>query len=97
MGVIGRWYEANVVTGVVEKACGARDLARARRRVAAGLAGEVVEIGFGTGHNVPHLPPAVAHLHAVEPQSAGQRIGADTKEWRPVTRTPLLSASRAAR
>jgi ubiquinone/menaquinone biosynthesis C-methylase UbiE len=61
----------------VEKACSAQDLDKARQRTTAGLHGEVVEIGFGTGLNLPHLPGAVTMLHAVEPQDKGQRIGAD--------------------
>jgi ubiquinone/menaquinone biosynthesis C-methylase UbiE len=46
------------------------NLRRIRARVAAGLAGEVVEVGFGTGHNLPYLPPGVTRLLAVEPSRA---------------------------
>jgi ubiquinone/menaquinone biosynthesis C-methylase UbiE len=42
-----------------------------RQRVCAGLHGDVVEIGFGTGLNLPHLPAAVTSVRAVEPAGLG--------------------------
>ena len=45
---------------------------RIRAEVCEGLAGDVVEIGFGTGLNLPHLPPAVTELQAVDPLARGQ-------------------------
>ncbi len=45
-----------------------------RARVCAGLAGDVVEIGFGTGHNLPYLPAEVTSLRVVEPSGLGVRL-----------------------
>ena len=59
-----------------------RDL---RQRVCAGLAGEVVEIGFGTGHNLPFLPPEVTRLRAVDPMQTGAKLAADRIAASPVT------------
>ncbi|SFC44299.1 class I SAM-dependent methyltransferase [Streptomyces aidingensis] len=39
-----------------------------RRRLLAGLSGEVVEIGAGNGLNFPHYPPGVRRVVAVEPE-----------------------------
>jgi len=77
MIALGRWWEASIVPRIVEKACSANDISDARSITTTGLHGEVVEIGFGTGLNLPHLPDGVTTLHAVEPQEAGQLIGAD--------------------
>ncbi len=55
-----------------------------RQRVCAGLAGEVVEIGFGTGHNLPFLPPEVTRLRAVDPMETGAKLGADRISASPV-------------
>ena len=45
-----------------------------RQRVCAGLAGEVIEIGFGSGPNVPFYPAAVRRVAAVEPADAGWKL-----------------------
>lgn len=42
-------------------------LSELREETLAGLAGEVLEIGFGTGLNLPHYPTEVAALTAVDP------------------------------
>jgi ubiquinone/menaquinone biosynthesis C-methylase UbiE len=47
-----------------------------RRRVCEGLSGEVVEIGFGSGSNVPFYPPAVTRVAAVEPADVGWKLAA---------------------
>ena len=53
-----------------------------RARVASGLSGEVLEVGFGSGRNLPHLPPEVTRLLAVGPADgrslAADRIAAST-------------------
>jgi len=38
-----------------------------RRRLLVSSHGLVLEIGFGTGLNVPHYPPSITALHTVEP------------------------------
>jgi ubiquinone/menaquinone biosynthesis C-methylase UbiE len=48
-----------------------------RRRVCASLAGEVIEIGFGSGHNVPSYPSAVTSVPAVEPSDLSWELASD--------------------
>jgi ubiquinone/menaquinone biosynthesis C-methylase UbiE len=74
-------YRDRVLPHVVNKAMAVKVLRPLRERVTEGLAGEVLEIGFGTGHNLPHLPASVTRLRAVEPSAlsvrlAGERIKA---------------------
>jgi ubiquinone/menaquinone biosynthesis C-methylase UbiE len=57
---------------------------RIRSEVCAPLAGEVVEIGFGTGLNLPHLPAAVTRLYAVDPLERGRLKAADRLAASPV-------------
>ena len=47
-----------------------------RARVCAGLSGEVLEIGFGSGLNLPHLPAQVRSIAAVEPSEVALRRSA---------------------
>src|SRR5271165_2796489 len=45
-----------------------------RDELLAGLAGEVVEIGAGSGLNFDHLPPGVTSLIALEPEPYLRRL-----------------------
>ncbi|GAA1570610.1 class I SAM-dependent methyltransferase [Kribbella sancticallisti] len=71
------FYADRVVPRIVNVACGVKSAEPLRRRVCAGLTGEVVEIGFGSGHNVPYYPPAVTRVTAVEPSDLGWRLAGD--------------------
>jgi ubiquinone/menaquinone biosynthesis C-methylase UbiE len=53
-----------------------RELTPVRARVAADLAGKVLEIGFGSGLNVPHYPAAVTQVQAVDPATVGRKLAA---------------------
>jgi ubiquinone/menaquinone biosynthesis C-methylase UbiE len=55
-----------------------------RKRVCSGLNGDVLEIGFGTGHNLPFLSPAVSRLRAVEPSGVGVRLAGKRIDESPI-------------
>jgi ubiquinone/menaquinone biosynthesis C-methylase UbiE len=78
------FYRDQVVPRVTEVVMNRADLRPIRDRVAAGLAGEVLEVGFGSGLNVPHYPRAVAKVLAVDPARAGRRLAARRLEVSPV-------------
>ena len=77
-------YADRVLPRLVDVACGTKASGRLRERVCAGLTGEVVEIGFGSGHNVPHYPAAVARVTAVEPADLAWRLAATAGRSGPV-------------
>ena len=79
------FYADRVLPRVVNVACGSKASGQLRERVCADLAGYVVEIGFGSGHNAPFYPGAVTKVVAVEPadlawQLASGRVTAATCE-----------------
>jgi len=84
-------YRDHVLPRIVDVACDIKAAREQRRRVCSGLAGDVVEIGFGSGLNVPFYPAAVEAVDAVEPADVGWKLAAkrlaDTAI--PVTRSGL--------
>jgi ubiquinone/menaquinone biosynthesis C-methylase UbiE len=69
-------YADHVLPRIVNRTMDRRDLAPIRRRVAGGLSGEVLEVGFGSGLNVPHYPRSVTRVRAVDPATLGRRLAA---------------------
>lgn len=80
MGVYGKY----VLPRIVDKACGMKSLRPLRDRVCAGLSGEVLEIGFGSGNNVAHYPTAVRRVVAVEPSDTAWNMAAKRLASSPV-------------
>jgi ubiquinone/menaquinone biosynthesis C-methylase UbiE len=67
-------YGEQVVPRLVDLACGLAGFDRWRAQATDGLAGRVVEIGFGSGLNVPHYPSEVDVVLAVEPANVARRM-----------------------
>ncbi len=55
-----------------------------RRRACAGLHGEVVELGFGSGGNVGLYPVEVTRVVAVEPSDVGWSLGERRRAGSPI-------------
>ena len=69
-------YAERVLPRIINVVCGTKASEPLRRRVCGGLEGEVVEIGFGSGLNVPFYPSAVTQVAAVEPSDVGWKLAA---------------------
>jgi len=67
-------YADHVLPRLINCACGGKTADPLRKRVCAGLKGEVVEVGFGSGLNVPFYPPEVTRVRAVEPADLSWRL-----------------------
>ncbi|MFZ4718372.1 MAG: class I SAM-dependent methyltransferase [Ilumatobacteraceae bacterium] len=69
------FYERQVLPRVIDVLLG-KGVDPLRARVASGVSGEVLEVGFGSGRNVPHLPDGVTRLVAVDPATVGRKLAA---------------------
>jgi ubiquinone/menaquinone biosynthesis C-methylase UbiE len=67
-------YGEQVLPRIINVACGMKATDPLRARVCDGLAGDVVEIGFGSGLNVPFYPATVSRVAAVEPADVGWKL-----------------------
>ena len=67
-------YSERLLPRIINVACGVKSNEPIRRRVCEGLSGEVVEIGFGTGLNVPFYPAAITRVTAVEPADMAWKL-----------------------
>ena len=67
-------YGDHVLPRIINTLCGMKTVEPLRRRVCDGLEGDVVEIGFGSGLNVPFYPATVTRVAAVEPADVGWKL-----------------------
>src|SRR4051794_183967 len=70
-------YSDRVLPRIINLACGAKQAQPLRERVCSGLHGRVLEIGFGTGHNVPFYPDTVQRVAAIEPSQLSWKLARD--------------------
>lgn len=67
-------YNEQVLPRIINVACGTKVTKPLRQRVCEGLHGQVVEVGFGSGLNVPFYPRAVTSVAAIEPADVGWKL-----------------------
>lgn len=68
------FYQDHVLPRIQDRVMDSKVIRDTRARVCAGLSGEVVEVGFGTGLNAVYYPAEVVKVSAVEPSSVCMRI-----------------------
>jgi ubiquinone/menaquinone biosynthesis C-methylase UbiE len=77
-------FQDQVLPRVTNAIMSNSEFAAIRARVSAALQGEVLEVGFGSGLNVPHYPAAVTRVRAVDPATVGRKLAAKRVAASPV-------------
>ncbi len=70
------WWSEHVVPRLIDKFADPPEARAERRRVCAGLYGDILEIGFGSGINVAYYPSGVRSVSAVEPSVVARKLAA---------------------
>lgn len=78
------FWTDQVVPRVTDKLLGNREVMKLRRHAVDGLEGDVVEIGFGSGLNVPLYPDRVSTVYAVDPSLVARKLSSERVAASPV-------------
>jgi ubiquinone/menaquinone biosynthesis C-methylase UbiE len=68
------FYEDQILPRAIDVMLGNKRMGKLRKRALDGLSGTVVEVGFGSGTNIPYYPAAVERVYAVDPSAVGRKL-----------------------
>lgn len=68
------FYSEIILPRFVDWLMAGRGFQKLRRKCLAGLGGTVLEVGFGSGHNLPFYPAGVDKIFAVDPSKLGRKL-----------------------
>jgi ubiquinone/menaquinone biosynthesis C-methylase UbiE len=79
-----KWYDEWVLPRVIDVVCGVEEMKPLREQTCAGLTGRVLEVGFGSGHNLELLPSSVTEVGAVDPSDTAWKLAQSRIESSPI-------------
>jgi len=68
------FYDEQLLPRFINVVCNVKTVRELRQRVCADLRGRVVEVGFGSGLNIPYYPAEVTSVAAIEPADTGWKL-----------------------
>jgi len=72
------WYDEKILPRMINVACGSKPTQKQREKIVPRASGDVLEIGFGSGLNLPHYDRGrVRHIWGLEPSSGMRKIAAE--------------------
>ena len=72
------WYEEKLLPRLIDLACSTKPTRKQREKIVPHATGSVLEIGFGSGHNLPYYDrDKVRHIWGLEPSSGMRKIAAE--------------------
>lgn len=73
------WYEEKILPRMINIACGSRPTRKQREKIVPRATGDVLEIGFGSGLNLPYYDrDKVRHIWGLEPSEGVRRLAKAT-------------------
>ena len=70
------FYEDRILPRAIDLMLGTKSMGALRARALDGVHGTVVELGFGSGTNLPYYPPEVERVWAIDPAVRARRLAA---------------------
>jgi ubiquinone/menaquinone biosynthesis C-methylase UbiE len=67
-------YSDHILPRITNWGMGASFIAEERKKALAHVGGRVLEIGFGSGHNLPHYGPQVQSVVAIDPSAVSAKL-----------------------
>ncbi len=68
------FYTTTILPGFMDKMTSGPETEALRKEALAPARGRLLEIGFGTGRNIPHFPSAVTHVVGLDPNPGVEKI-----------------------
>ena len=71
------FYRDQILPRIINRFMDDEEFVAHRKPCLAGVSGVVLEVGFGSGLNLPHYPSEVRKLYALDPATVGRRLAAE--------------------